>query len=376
MRVAVDARRVMSGMSGLGTYTEQVVRGLVSLPGTDRVQWVIYALASNASAWRDLEGQAEIIPVAWPVEDHVRGDYWKHVALPMDLTRRTIDVFHEPAYQIPMRRSTARYVVTVHDLSPFHYPETNTWKYNAYWKWMTRRAVERSDRVIAVSEYVRGELEDMFPMCRGRVDVTLEAAAAVFSPGETDPTVLARWGINGPYFLTTARYEPRKNLARVLDAFRLFRQSVPGEWYLVAAGGFGWKNEHVIRQTATMDAVRNVVFPGHISRHELVHLMRGAYAVVVPSVYEGFGLPVLEAMACGAPVMCSRRAALPEIAGDAAVYFDPLRVESIAEACVRMATQESERRQWMLRSLERSAQFSWRVTAERTLEVYCRAMRG
>jgi len=363
-------------MSGLGTYTLQLARELV--PVCDKAGFKIeLCLIPQADKYFQEFKEKNIFRyVSYPVEDHLRGDMWKNFILPKILDRNCVDIFHDPAYQLPFVRSKAKYIVTIHDLSPFKYPETNTWKYNVYWKFITRRAVKSADRIITVSNYIKDEIEDMFPQTRDRIDVVTEAASSIFSPGDPvrDDPDEKYFHTDQPYFLTTAKYEPRKNLIRCLEAFALYSAEERSNMKLVIAGGIGWKVEDINNVIDRLNLKNRVVMTGYLTERDLVRVIRGALAMVVPSLYEGFGLPVLESMACGTPVLCSDAASLPEVGGDAAIYFDPLDIDSIAGAMSLMAGDSAFRDSLKLAGLNRASEFSWRRTAEKTLQVYGRAM--
>lgn len=363
-------------MTGLGTYTRELIRALTPLAASRSIELMMFALPEFAAQLRESDSGADIRTVVYPVENHIQGEWWKHVRLPGILEACGVDVFHDPAYQVPLRSSATRYVTTIHDFSPFRFPESNTWKYNSYWKWMTHRAIKRSARIITVSKHVRDELETLFPECCDRVDVVYEAASPIFSPGDFQTDVVQRLQLKRPYFLTTAKYEPRKNLARCLQAFRQFKRGEPGETMFVVAGAMGWKTGRIERTVVDMTERGEVCFAGYLAQDELVDLIRGAHAVLVPSLYEGFGLPVLEAMACGTPVACSNRGALKEVGGRAALYFDPLDCESMAGAMRRLVNDASLQVLMRQRGIQQAKLFSWQRSAEATLNVYERALDG
>ncbi|MBN1880057.1 glycosyltransferase family 4 protein [bacterium] len=372
MRVAVDGRRIQDGMSGLGIYTLRLLTALGSESKSLDLDITVFVCRKSLHLVSHLRDTVRIVPVPWPVEDHLGGDIWKHITLPRRLNRMSIDVFHDPAYQIPLTKSAAGYVVTVHDLSPFRHPESNTFKYNQYWRFMTRRAVVRASRIIAVSDYIRQEIETLFPKSIGRIDVVPEAAGPDFKPGETDREGLQKLGISGSYFLTAAKYEPRKNLAGCIHAFLDGPAGKFPDQRLVVVGGMGWKNEELLQLLSTESVRERVIVTGYLDESSLINAIRGAGAVIVPSLYEGFGLPVLEAMACGTPVLCSGVSALPEVGGDAALYFDPLDSGSMSSAMDRFLSDAELRGAMRRKGLERSREFSWQKAARMTADVYRR----
>ncbi|MGB3975381.1 MAG: glycosyltransferase family 1 protein [bacterium] len=374
MKIALDCRRIQPGMSGLGTYTLQIMTALADQIQQGKDELTVFITPESRRAAAIPTDRVNCIGVPWPVENHLAGDYWKHITLPRLLDRSSVDVFHDPSYQLPLKRSRAAYVVTIHDLAPFRFPETNTLKYNLYWKFMTRSAVKRADRIIAVSEFTRKDIIDLFPTSENRIDVVPEAAAACFVPGEPTVERLESLGVRKPYFLTAAKYEPRKNLERCVRAFMLGPARFHPDIKLVIAGAMGWKNKNLERYLQEKGVQDRVVLTGYLERSVLVEIIQGAEAVLVPSIYEGFGLPVLESMACGTPVICSDAGSLPEIGADAALYFDPYDIESMATVMNKFLFDSEMQIDLRRQALERAVEFSWTQAARATLGVYRHAL--
>jgi glycosyltransferase involved in cell wall biosynthesis len=374
MKIALDCRRIQPGMSGLGTYTLQIMSALAGETRNRNDELTAFITPESRRFISLPDTRINFIEIPWPVENHIRGDFWKHVTLPGLLHRLDIDVFHEPSYQLPLRQSRAAYVVTIHDLAPFRFPETNSVKYNLYWKFMTRAAVRRARRIIAVSDFTRSEILDMFPGAGERIEVVPEAAAACFVPGDVTDEKLMSFGITRPYVVTAAKYEPRKNLERCIRAFMQGPARCHSGVRLVVAGAMGWKNRNLEQLLREREIRDRIVLTGYLDQPALVDVIRGAEALIVPSIYEGFGLPVLEGMACGTPVICARAASLPEIGAEAALYFDPFDIESMAGVMTECLSDPELRMVLRSRGLKRAGSFSWARTAESTLEVYRRAL--
>ncbi len=374
MKIALDCRRIQPGMSGLGTYTLQIMTALADEIQLEKDELTVFITPESRRAAAFPTDRVNCIEAPWPVENHLAGDYWKHITLPRLLGRSGIDVFHDPSYQLPLKRSRAAYVVTIHDLAPFRFPETNTLKYGLYWKFMTRSAIKRADRIIAVSEFTRNDIIDLFPNSENRIDVAPEAAAACFVPGQPTTERLESLGVRKPYFLTAAKYEPRKNLERCVQAFMHGPARLDPDIKLVMAGAMGWKNKSLERFLQVKEVQKKVVLTGYLEQSDLVEIIQGAEAVLVPSIYEGFGLPVLESMACGTPVMCSNAGSLPEIGADAALYFDPYDIESMATVMNEFLTDSDRQIELRRRAIRRAGEFSWVKAAKATLEVYRRAL--
>jgi glycosyltransferase involved in cell wall biosynthesis len=360
-------------MSGLGIYTRNLLVGLASVAGDRNI---IACVLPEARSLIPSLPRLELNYVSRPVEDHVRGDWWKQITLPALLKKRQVDVYHEPAYQLPIRPVASKLVVTVHDLSPFVHPETNTRKYNLYWRAVTRSAIRKAHAIIVPSEFVRQEVSDRFPDAGDRLVVVPSPVSTAFSPGSVDVSILERYGVRRPFILTAAKYEPRKNLSVLLQALPSIRRRLGDDMRLVAAGEspVAFRSiRDLIRRSGITDAVR---FTGYIPEPHLVALVRSAAVVVVPSLYEGFGYPVAEALACGTPVAAARKASLPEVGGDLAEYFDPERPESVAEIVSLMLEDEDLRRRVRLEGPSWVAQFRPEPVASRLLQIYADVARN
>jgi glycosyltransferase involved in cell wall biosynthesis len=232
--------------------------------------------------------------------------------------------------------------------------------------------------VITLSESSRRDIARIYGLPTERVAVTPLAAADHFQPSERaerEPA-LARLGVPGPYLLAVGNLQPRKNLARLLEAFRNAIADRGDYVHLVIVGPRKWADSPIHRAAASDGLNGRVHLLGYVTPGDLRMLYGGATALVYPSLYEGFGLPVLEAMACGTPVICSNRPSLPEVAGDAALLIDPTDTGAIARAMTRVLDDATFRADLHERSLKRSAQFSWTDTARLTRDVYRAAVRS
>lgn len=293
---------------------------------------------------------------------------------------RDVDVFHSPLLGFPpavLREPLVRRVLTVYDLIPLLHPEFFEFR-GEHFLAPIIRAIRPDDWVVAISESTRADLLQVRPeLDPARVRVTpLAADPATFHPVD-DPAARAaaraRYGIpEGPYLLSLNTLEPRKNLDRLVRAFaRVVQQErVPG-LSLVLVGARGWKTEALFRAIDEAGPIRDrVVVAGFVDDADLAALYSGATAFVYPSLYEGFGLPPLEAMQCGTPVVASNTSSLPEVVGDAGLMVDPRDVEAIAGALLRVCGDEALRARMSAASLARAAGFTWSRTADLTLEAY------
>lgn len=365
MHLAIDGRRIRREHSGLGVYSLNLIASLIK---HEDLRLTIYIHPDAAAYLKpvDTEKQRWVV-VPYGVDNHGSGEIWKHIRLPVDLRRRGVNVFHDLGYQLPMisQSPLIRNVVTVHDLAPFTFPETNTVKYGLYWKFMTRSSISRADRIVAVSRFAADEICERFRLAAERVEVIHSAVPLDFRPNDCLVSRERR-----PYILVTANFEPRKNLRGLLLAFNHLIRNRHLDIDLHVIGNLAWKNRealNVIRECGLEDRVHCI---GYIGQDALIRQYHLAELVVVPSFYEGFGFPLLEAMATGTPVVSSNTSSLPEIGGDAPVYIDPHDVEDMAEGIERALTDSELRVGMRERGLRRAADFSWETTARSYVETY------
>ena len=375
MRVAIDARpAVFAEKTGVGYYTWNLLKHLPRVdPSARYLAWYLNAralLGGPRRNLRELPGVRERwtpIPARW-------FDRLESYELPRLEWFVRFDVLFAPNFVPPPSR-TGRLVITVHDLAFRRFPETAP---HATRRWLARidHALERASRIIAVSEATRQDLIELYSVAPDRIVVVPHGVDhSVFRPVPPDDVVRAtrRLGVTGPYLLYLGGIEPRKNLPRLIEAFA--RLPTNGRPDLVVAGsGVAWNPEgtNLLRAALdrqTIDVRQRVLLPGYVADADRAALLSGAEALVYPSLYEGFGLPVLEAMACGTPVVASNRPALPEVAGDSALLVDPEDPHQLAQAIERVLSDQRLRRVLHQRGLERAARFSWDETARRTAAV-------
>jgi alpha-1,3-rhamnosyl/mannosyltransferase len=286
--------------------------------------------------------------------------------LPRRAARAGADVLHCPVGVASMR-SRVPLVVTVNDVMAIEHPDWFTRANALQQKLVLPRALEAAKNVIVPSHYTRERLVARFGLDPWLVDVAPYGVGAAFAPGAADPAALRGLGVEGPYVLAVGTLQPRKNLSAALAAFERAAEGSPHT--LVVAGARGWRDDAV----AEMLQKPRIRLLGAVQDEQLVELYRGADCLVFPSLYEGFGFPVLEAMACGTPVVCANRTSLPEVAGDAAVLVDPDDTDAFAAALAEVLSSEARRAELAAAGIARAHEFTWRRCADLTVAVYRRA---
>jgi len=263
-------------------------------------------------------------------------------------------------------------IVTVHDVLPLREPQLYSAAIRTNYRLLTPRAVRRAVRVITGSQYTRGELTELLDVDPARIDVTPYGVDSRFRPAPADPRVLrARFGIDRPFVACVGTLEPRKNLAGAVEAFARLTKHDRGT-SLVVIGGRGW--DAGATERAARRARAPIVLTGHVSDEELVGLLGSARCFLFPSFYEGFGLPPLEAMACGTPVVAADRASLPEVTGGAALLVDPEDPEAMASTVHQVLEDEALAERLRELGLRQAARYSWDACAASTLVSYRHAL--
>lgn len=371
VRILLDARTVGREFSGVGNYVMELTRAFAALD--EDVRFELFVMSDSRLRDLSLDERFSFHVAPFSHESHPLGDLWEHLILPRMADRLGCDVLHGPAFLIPTRRTRVAKVVTVHDLVAFTHPRTIPRKYAVYMRWLIRRAVHYSERVIAISQSVRHNIERTFGS-QPHVDVIHSGVASRFHvrPEDEVRRVRARYGIDERYLLFVGNLEPRKNLPGLLRAFREVRRTLKEPLQLVIAGKLAWLSEPLLRELESEDLRTSVLATGYVDDDDLPALYTGAAAFVFPTFWEGFGLPVLEAMACGTPVVASDLSSLPEVAGDAAILVDPHSLPSITNGILEALNPERSR-DLSQRGSARVEHFRWTSTAQRTLEAYARA---
>lgn len=308
----------------------------------------------------------------WPTASPGERILWEQMAQPWVLQKIGADLIHSPVFVGPIL-SPCPSVVTIHDLSFIRFPEMFRPANRIYLSMMTRLSVRRARRIIAVSAHAASETHQLLGVPKERVDVVYHGVKEEFHPRSAEEVAAfhRRQGLPERFVLFVGTLEPRKNLTRLVEAFARVRD---GRTKLVLAGGKGWLYDDLFARVEELGLGDEVIFPGYVKNEDLPLWYNAATLMAYPSLYEGFGLPVLEAQACGTPVLTSNVSSLPEAAGDAALLVDPYDVSSLAEGLHRLLSESDLRRGLSERGLAHAGQFSWYQAAEETSRVYRRAL--
>ena len=313
----------------------------------------------------------------WPTSRATVRVVWEQVAQPWVLRRIGADLVHGPAFVGPVLASCPA-VVTIHDLSFLRFPALFRPANRLYLAVLTRLSARRARRLIAVSAETASEVTRLLGVPAERIDVVYHGVDPMFRPlpaGEV-AAFRQRRGLPERFVLFVGTLEPRKNLVRLVEAFARIRAGADRHIgaRLVLAGGKGWLYDELFARVEALGLGEQVTFPGYVASDELPLWYNAATVLAYPSIYEGFGLPVLEAQACGTPVLTSNVSSLPEAAGEAALMVDPYDVEALAAGLHRLLVDEPLRHELRERGLAHAGQFSWPRAAQETARVYWRAL--
>lgn len=366
MHIGIDASRIaISERTGTERYSFEVIGALARL---DRRN--VYTLYCN--------GRPAVLPRVGPnftLRSMPFPRLWTHIRLSLELARAAPDALFVPSHVVPLWHPPHS-VVTIHDLGYLAFPQAHTARRRLELHLTTLWSARMARRVIAISQATKDDLVRHYQVPAEKISVVHHGLSPQFRPITDQSAITAvreRYGIGEHYFLYVGTVQPRKNLARLIDAFAQVLQELQSPssrlLQLVIAGKPGWLTGSIERRALEAGVGERVRFTGYVDDADLPALLSGALAFVFPSLYEGFGMPVLEAMACGAPVLTSATSSLPEVAGDAALLVDPHDTRAIAVALARLADDAALREALRWRGLARAARFTWDRCAEATLRV-------
>jgi len=379
-RIGIDYTAAARQRAGIGRYTRELVGALLALESPH--QYVIFAATGGLEdgGWRMENGEWKVEWRTLPISDDWLARLWHRLRLPVPVEAITgpLDVFYSPDFVLPPTRRSTRTLLTVHDLSFLHCPEAFVPALRRYLERVVPRSIARADLVLADSAHTRSDIIALLGVPPARVQVLYGGVHPRFRP-EAEPReqarLRARYGLGErPYVLSVGTLQPRKNYVRLMRAFTNLKPE-EAELQLLIAGGRGWLYQDILAEAEEYgDRVRTL---GFVDEADLPALYRNAALFAFPSLYEGFGFPVLEAMACGVPVVCSNASSLPEVAGDAALLVDPLDADGLSGAMQQALEDAHLRRELVARGLAQAARFTWEQAARQLLAIMeCRMEDG
>ncbi|HBB37239.1 MAG: Glycosyl transferase group 1 [Candidatus Moranbacteria bacterium GW2011_GWC1_45_18] len=379
MRIGIDARAILnpekSAPSGVAHYVWHLVKNILEIDSEN--QYVLFFDFKVRDKDVKKFARPNVKIKFFPFSDYKKympGAYSEILGL-ATYAREKLDVLHvtSPLYRVPATYR-GKIITTFYDFAPYRvselFPKISTARIKALYKFMAKK----SDRIIAVSESTKKDAKEILGFPEKNISVVYNGIDKRFFEACSIPAEKIRkdYGISGKYILFLGTLEPRKNLTRVLEGFSRFKNSFRGQFdhQLVVAGKRGWLFKEYFQQAEDLGINNDVIFTGYVGGDDLKPLYSHAEFFVMPSLYEGFGQTIVEAMACGTPCLVSRVASIPEIAGDAALYVNPHDTEGIGNAMEKLAGDKNLRDELVKKGKEQAKKFSWEKCARETLEVY------
>jgi len=360
-RIGIDYQAAQGDrLTGLGIYTKYLVRSILEITKSDPSYNIQFSLYQHPM----------------PLRNTLERVFWENVTAPARAKKDNVDLFHTPAFASPFLKP-AKVIMTVHDLIGMLFHNQKGLASTFYWgKWLPLTA-SRADAVIACSESTKRDLVKKLQIPEKRITVAYPAGREEFGPHmpeEILSRVKRQNGVSNTFFLFVGTIEPRKNLERIVRVFLSLKlkKFLPAECKLVVVGAADFAGGKVYKKIVSKADYcwNSIVFPGYVSDSDLNALYCSATALIFPSLYEGFGIPVVEAMMCGCPVITSSTSSLPEVGGDAALLINPQEDSELAEAILKVYLKPELRDQMRRRGFEQAKRFSWHQTAKITMDVY------
>ena len=372
MTIAFNGLMLSGQWSGIGTYAYNLMKTLWDIDQTNNyIGWI-----PEASPFCDLSRQANVTLHRTPVSTQhmVRHFLWEQTQLPFALRQTQTDMFFSPSYTLPVLRiSRSAYVVTVHDLILHHCPKTKKRLFNLYMQMSMRQIVRSSDLIIVDSDQTRRDLIDIYHIAEDRL-VTIHLAASDFFaqpvPDDTLHNVQTRYDLGDTAILAVGDIEPRKNVTTLIKAVSMLKERGMKDLQLVLVGKHRRGMDTLYKQIADHNLKKETILTGYISQEDLSALYRLARVFVYPSLYEGFGIPPLEAMLAGTPVVASNTSSVPEAVGKAGILVDPANPKQMADGIEEILVDDATARKLTQLGYQQARQFSWEKTARRTLQVF------
>lgn len=368
MRIAVNARHLLlNRLEGVGTVTDEVMRRMVEAHPEDQFDYYfdrkfdphfVHGPNVHPHAFQPVTRLPILIR------------YWLNHPVRRHAFKQKADIFFSPDGFIPLGMSIPK-VSMVHDVAYLRYPEHLQPRISAFYKKWMPRYLAYTDHIITVSEFSKSEIIAGYNVPADKISVVYNGITDVYQPVPTDQKQKTRekYTKGLPYFVYLGAIHPRKNLLTLVRAFEQFKSTTPSDQQLVLAGRPSWHTEEVFKAIADSQWKDAIHLPGYIATTDATALVASAEAMIYPSLYEGFGLPLVEAMASGVPVICSDVSSLPEVAGNAALLFAPTDVNLLAHHMMRVSKEESLRKELITLGHERVKSFSWDKASNQVYEI-------
>lgn len=367
MRIGIISDRLNRPLTGIGNYVYNLINELSKIDKED-----IYLINYEKN---NLFPELNKIIIKNPFEKFPKKPfYFWHLYLNYYLNKKKLDldIIHSPENaSLFVKLTNQKKIITVYDVISLYFPKTFTKITVFRYKLLFSKTIKTSDKIITVSHHTKQDIMKYFKIPEDKIKVIYEAANGNYKPLKEDEVnkIRQKYNLNYPFILYVGTLEPRKNIPTLLKAYyKLKKQGIKHK--LVITGKRGWKYKSIFETIEKLNLQKDVIFTGYVPDEDLPGLYNAADLFVYPSLYEGFGLPPLEAMACGTPVITSNTSSLPEVVGDAGIMVNPYNVDELANAMYEVLTNDGLREELSKKGLERAKLFSWKKCAKEHLKVY------
>jgi len=376
LRIGINARYLQRHITGIERYTMELIKSMSEIDDIDRFMLFFNKHEKVPEITKSPNFENYVSP--FPTKMVFMRILWEELILYREIKKKKIDVFHGPSFVVPFfKPKRCKYVNTIHDLSWFYYPESFTFFNRLFFKLFLPRSIKNSDIVIADSRSTKKDIIKFFHAEPAKIKVVYLGIDEDFSKSAENGVnegILRKYKIPKEYILSIGSLLPRKNVVNMIKAFNGLKKKGLKE-KLVIIGREAWLYEQIFSVIKDLGIEEEVIFTGYVGDKDLPYLYSMAKLLLFPSLYEGFGLPILEAMACGCPVITSNVSSMPEVAGDATVLIDPKSVKEITAAMDSIINDRKLRSKLIKRGYEQAKKFSWKKTAEETLDIYNKVSR-
>ncbi len=372
MNIGIEATGAAAGQkAGVGYYAYHLIQAMINAPNAAH-RFTLYLRHADPAPLNTLgitpEGRSEVAArvLEFPL-------LWAQIRLPLELIKHRQDAYFFPTSTMPLWYLPKKSVVTIHDVAFLFFPDCFSPALRYWLKRSTQRSIRAAAKIITVSEATRQDVLAYYTIAPENVIAIHHGVHRRFQPLERDvvQATLNRYRLPEPFILCIGTLQRRKNIPRLIQAFYLLKQRhrIPHKLVLIGQQYRDLPEDEILGTITRLSLQQEVIWTGYVPDQDMPALINGADVFALPSLYEGFGMPVLEAMACGVPVACSNTSSLPEVAGDAAMLFDPYSVDNMAERLHQLLTDRDLHRAYREMGLMRAKKFSWELCAQKTLDV-------
>lgn len=368
-KVGINARYIQRKITGIEKYIQQ---SLSALSKTDKsTGYVLFLCKDSPAPQVSFRNNFKKYFTDFPTHSTLARILWEQFWLSGEIKKQEISLFHGTSFVLPFFKP-CKYLLTIYDLSYIYYPESYTFFNRLYYKLLLKHSINSANRIITISKAAKKEIMSEFNVPDKKIEIIypgFDDSFGQFNKDAAKEFIRKNYSIASPFFVFVGSLIPRKNLVRVIEAMNKLKSTLPNH-KLVVVGKKGWLYDEIFETVNRLKLTDTVIFTSYVQEQDLPFFYNAADALVFASLHEGFGIPLLEAMACGCPVITSNKSSMPEVAGDAALFVNPLDVTDISNAMRKIATDQSIRKELIAKGLQRVKLFSWDTAGEQLSKVY------